>query len=368
MSKLKKADEKECCCGDHVGAARAGHIECLQRLQEKGGFLGLGGPDQERAGHARKAQAWEAAHAACGAGHGFVLTWLFDAGWPPAGDAVPQLYLRTAEDWSFSWDADLGLLDAGLVPSQYEYLLYRSAVQSPTPACLEALLDAGCKSPLLCTIAAEQGNEAYLELAARRGCPCGLWAMWAAARAGSRACLELAWRMWRQSEQVFKRQKGLTEKEEVLLAVEAAASHGHVDCLELLCNRFGEDYAADMEQSAVMFAAWTGQTESLRAIHRRGIVKQGSWEYSACCAARQGHLGCLEILLEKFPEFLLEPSARPSLEQALSGIGLSRALLYSAAEGRRMEALQFLHDAGCRWRGDEAWGAVGDPEVLSFCL
>eukprot|EP00884_Botryococcus_braunii_P016745 jgi/Botrbrau1/3754/Bobra.0363s0031.1 len=352
MSALKEA--YECGCRDHLHAAGAGHVQCLQRLEKVGLFLGLGDPGREEAGEARKTQAWEAAHAACGADRSVVLKWIFAGGWPPLGDAVPPWNKRTKQDWKFS-DADLGRPEDGLrlpnvVVSQYEYLLYRCAVRCHTPACLEVLLDAGCRSELLCVIAADAGNLERLQLATSRECPCGLWAMWAAARAGSHSCLQLAWDKWRQSEGALEQQGDV--KINILCIVHKAALQGHAKCLELLWEWFGAKYAVDFEQFAVAGAAHAGHIKCLQAMHRRGVLIEHSWKLAASAAASQGHLDCIEYLLEQFPEVS----------------GFKTDLLRSAAEGRCMDALKYLHEVGCPWSGEELREAAGDPEVLRFCL
>jgi hypothetical protein len=63
--------------------------------------------------------------------------------------------------------------------------LYRQAMRNPTSACLEALLEAGCRSVWICRLAAQEGKPAFLALAASWGCPCDAVALRIAARAGN---------------------------------------------------------------------------------------------------------------------------------------------------------------------------------------
>eukprot|EP00884_Botryococcus_braunii_P000405 jgi/Botrbrau1/10365/Bobra.146_2s0004.1 len=149
MSPSKAAEAVETCCLGHLEAAGAGHIHCLERLQQEGQFLGLGSPDRRTAGEARSAQAWEAADAACRANHSSTLKWIL-AVWRPSRRTPAKLWcLRSTEDWDFTRDAGFYCPAHVELPSQHEFLLYRSVIRSPTPACLEVLLDAGCRSPFL---------------------------------------------------------------------------------------------------------------------------------------------------------------------------------------------------------------------------
>ena len=63
--------------------------------------------------------------------------------------------------------------------------VYRQAVRNPMPACLEALLEARCRSVWICRLAAQEGKPAFLSLAASQGCPCDVVTLGIAAKAGN---------------------------------------------------------------------------------------------------------------------------------------------------------------------------------------
>jgi hypothetical protein len=75
-----------------------------------------------------------------------------------------------------------------------EINLCRFALQTSNTACLEALLDAGCRSEWMCPMAALEGREAHLALAAGRGCCCDGRTLYVAAGTGNLSMLRAAHR------------------------------------------------------------------------------------------------------------------------------------------------------------------------------
>eukprot|EP00884_Botryococcus_braunii_P010225 jgi/Botrbrau1/19203/Bobra.0077s0106.1 len=255
-------------CRDHVDAARAGHLHCLGDLCEKGLFLSLDSPDWATAGEARKSQAFEAAIAGCSSGHAGILAWIFSSGWPPDLQAMPFVL---------------------------EYKLYCCAVQQPTPSCLEALLDAGCRSAWISHIAAREGKADVLALAAKRGCPYNFPEVSdCAASSGDHAVLERVL----ASDHVMHYLAGWLFGGTLMGSLTSlAASNGHWECLELL--------------------------------KRAGCME---WSPAAQSAARSGRLQILQNLV----------CLDPSLVQKSN-------LLSHAAKGGSLACLDFLERAGCTW-------------------
>jgi hypothetical protein len=227
------------CCTDYIEAAQAGHVDCLSRLTEEGNFHPFvprrrnpeedpqaPQPEARKAGEARRAQPWWAALAACNAGHADVLAELLKEGWPSMAHSLYQCHeLEVAEDWGVITGGrlrpspeDLALVEKikehrndlredaplcracrcracgglstdhlGFLP---EVLLYLSAVRNPSSACLEVLLQAGCRSEVLCSAAIHVGRPDLLVLANDRGCPCILDDLPVAAEKGNLALLE----------------------------------------------------------------------------------------------------------------------------------------------------------------------------------
>jgi hypothetical protein len=179
----------EQCCRNPLAAASAGHLQCLQCLQEQQRFLGLDSPERGSAGELRKLQVWDAAVSACKAGQPGVLAWLFASGWPAVVDAHAPWHLRNVVKPDL-WDARkepyleviLGALegraDPELSPEMEvcrvylpELRLCRYAMLNPDPACLQALLNSGCRSEWICLMAALEGRADFWDLAAEHGCP-----------------------------------------------------------------------------------------------------------------------------------------------------------------------------------------------------
>eukprot|EP00884_Botryococcus_braunii_P021786 jgi/Botrbrau1/8291/Bobra.0251s0019.1 len=224
----------------------------------------------------------------------------------------------------FTWDTrdireqhqDFAKAFPGLIidsePFVLEYQLYCCAVQQPTPSCLEALLDAGCRSEWICSIAAREGKADFLALAAKRGCPCDFWVWEFAASTGKLAVLELL-----ASDSVMRSFAERARRCTWLYLPRVAASHGQWECLQIL--------------------------------QRAGCTR---WRDAAGNAARSGHLECLRNLVQLHPYLLQYISLR------------------DAAQGGSLACLDFLEQAGCKWEGDEAVSAAGSgsAEALRFCL
>eukprot|EP00884_Botryococcus_braunii_P005776 jgi/Botrbrau1/1519/Bobra.0107s0007.1 len=189
------------CCRDYLDAARAGHTQCLQGLSQAGSFLPLDSPDRASAGELRRLEVWQAAITTCRAGHRPTLSWLFASGWPSSIDAaltwqtrdtvdLHQLMERRSlveKDQLISQVCNWGESYSSCYTEKHFLLeldLYRYAMRNATPACLEALLEAGCRSVWICRLAALEGNAAFLALAANWGCPCDLIALQFAACSG----------------------------------------------------------------------------------------------------------------------------------------------------------------------------------------
>jgi hypothetical protein len=251
------------CCWDHVAAASAGHLHCLQRLQEQGQFLGLDSPERSSAGEVRKLQVWDAAHSACKAGHAGILSWLFASGWPAEIDAHIPWHLRDLvkpEHWD-AWNVPYLEGIRGISPMDKVFLpevqLCRYAMQNPEPNCLEALMTAGCRSIWLCDMAVLEGKEGYLIRAVLRGCRMSVRSWVLAARAGNLPILQHL--------------RGLAHtrrRHEILwfapTAARVAAEAGQKKCLKALLQ-------------------WNTRSLNLQKL--------------SVAAMRRGHLECLKVLL-----------------------------------------------------------------------
>eukprot|EP00884_Botryococcus_braunii_P007213 jgi/Botrbrau1/16493/Bobra.0142s0087.1 len=306
-------------CEDHVDAARAGHLHCLAQLCERGLFLPLDSPDWASAGEARKCQLFEAAIAGCSSGHADVLASLFSSGWSKLRGMFPghmQDLWEQPEDFEKAFP---GLMIRE--PFCLAYKLYCSVLQQSTPSCLEALLDAGCRSAWICRIAAREGKADFLALAAKRGCPCDSWVWEFAASTGKLAVLEL-------------------------LASDCA--------MRIIAYKVGVDHDGISDYACMMvrltgFAASHGQWECLQILERAGCTR---WRNAAESAARTGQFQCLRNLVQLHPDLL------------------QGSLLNDAALGGCLACLEFLEQAGCKWEGWEPFSAAcsGSAEALRFCL
>jgi hypothetical protein len=244
------------CCRDHLKGGQAGHVACLERLQEAGRFLPLDSPDRESAGEARRAQVWEAAIEACKAGHAHLLTWLFRSGWPRKADVfVPDDVPDVIADWNL-----LKSLNPEVPPPLAELALYSYAVTQPCPACLAALLDAGCRSEWLCTVAALKERQDSLSLSASRGCPVMTHTVIVAAHTGQLPLLEAAYHEAKRCNSPALLGSKLWE----VRAWEAAVK-GQAGCLEAILGWFGKEFWLDTVARA---AANEGHLECLRVAQR----------------------------------------------------------------------------------------------------
>eukprot|EP00884_Botryococcus_braunii_P008646 jgi/Botrbrau1/17783/Bobra.0127s0036.1 len=353
-------------CRDFKEAARAGHEHCLQRLGGLGEFLPLDSPDWAAAGEARKAQAWEAAAVACSADRAPLLKWLFRARWPPSSGAIAPWHMPDSfSHWHCLRTADGTAFEHFILKHEYE--LYYNAVRSSTIACLEALLEAGCRSPWLCAIAAAEGQEGHLRLAARAGCPCDIRVLDIGASSGRLAVLKAVYEEGPDS--LTSRRfvglnaaaltEGLYDDPVARLSVkrasmrltsiaEGAALKGRVECLEALLTWFGDN---TWLPSLVFKAASSGHLDCLQGFERWG-PRPIDWQAAARGAALGGHVECLKFALQK-------------------GARLEGIYLCDAAASRNLDMLRYLVEAGCTpWTGREAQAAAraGDSEVLAFCL
>eukprot|EP00884_Botryococcus_braunii_P011704 jgi/Botrbrau1/20534/Bobra.145_2s0083.1 len=304
-------------CRDHVDAARAGHLHCLGLLCEEEMFLPLNSPDWASAGEARKCQVFEAAIAGCGSGHANVLAWLFSSEWPSDFDAIFPVHTQDLWEQHEDYATAFPELETDTEPFCLEYKLYCCAVQQPMPSCLEALINAGCRSEWICRIAAREGKADFLVLAAQRGCPCDWWVWEFAASTGKHAVLELL------------------------------ASDNPT------CRILNEDC---MMKSAYKWlklpdvAASKGQWECLQILKRAGYTDVVA---AAASAARAGQLQILQNLVDQNPGLLRHNN-----------------LFSIAARGGSLACLEFLEQAGCMWEGDEAVAAASSEslEALRYCL
>eukprot|EP00884_Botryococcus_braunii_P006198 jgi/Botrbrau1/1557/Bobra.0107s0045.1 len=319
--------ERGCC--DHVAAAGAGHLNCLEELCQMGNFLPLGSPDWAAAGEARKFQVFEAALAACSNGQAHVLSWLFSSGWPSPIETVftwlvqdlwePPPDFASAFPWlQEDFEPCLLRVEGDVEPFWLEVRLCRCAVQQEKTCCLEALLDAGCRSKWICRVAAVEGKADFLALAARRGCPCDLWVWRYAASTGKHAVLEL-----------------LTDAE-----MRSIAKKGFIaDCLSHgRCRTWMEVLTGD--------AAVDGQWECLEILKRAGCT---DWSMAAISAAWGGQLEILQNLID------LDP-----------GVLQFRLLQVPIFECFNLDSLSFLAQAGCPWNSQEAVSpeSYRSPEAL----
>eukprot|EP00884_Botryococcus_braunii_P013828 jgi/Botrbrau1/22446/Bobra.0091s0048.1 len=336
------------CCWSHVDAAEAGHLQCLQGLAEAGRFLTLGSSERATAGEARKLQVWEAAYASCRADHPHVLSRFFASGWPSSIDAalpwhmgdLAELLDFTKEGWPYD-TLDFAkegrpddALDKDFLP---ELNLYRRAILNPTSACLEALLEAGCRSVWICRFAALEGKPSYLELAASRGCPCDVVALRIAAMAGDLPLLK-----------------------EVYSA--ASRPNGKLSCdVEKLSSGSVETIRAAAK--CAISEGHNGHVDCLQAPPRAGVLRL---DWVADCAAATAQLECLKYLLDLDPDLVKQPR----LESAASG---PKACDWKTDDGTSVACLEFLQRAGCQW-SDGFYAelmlisALERPQVLRYCL
>eukprot|EP00884_Botryococcus_braunii_P000241 jgi/Botrbrau1/10217/Bobra.0362s0007.1 len=313
------------CCWDHMEAARAGHATCLGRMAKEGQLL---------------------------------------AGWPAAIDAdSPWTLPHVWNDWEGKeriW-AILGDLPRNRAhadrPSFLELELLHTAVQCTAPTCLEALLDAGCRSPWICNLAVIERKESFLRLAADRGCPCEVRAVYFAARSGSLPILKVVYSLARVASGAALRGFSLKRDDGALTwllnrSAVAAAGGGHAECLEALLTWFGK-CGVDAKRHVCEAAASRCHLECLKVLQRAGCLFGGA---AAEKAARAGHYECLRYIM--------------SHAEGLTKTGL----LLAAAEGGSLECMKHLLECGVQWDHNlpwkEAWHAArgGHSPVLAYCL
>lgn len=212
----------------------------MERLAEVGAFLAFASPARQSAGEARQAQAWEAAALACSTNHPRLLNWLFSRGWPDSMDKTVLGYLKDNVPMRLMRSGAPGGPADGIL-LEHEYELYWNAVGNRRAACLEALIDKGCRSPWICAIAAAQGRKEHLRLAARGGCPCGWLALSAAAVSGHLPVLEAAFNDSAEYFDSWKNSASSRDRRDAInVLLNRVAEEGHADCLGFLLREFGE--------------------------------------------------------------------------------------------------------------------------------
>eukprot|EP00884_Botryococcus_braunii_P008397 jgi/Botrbrau1/17559/Bobra.0166s0007.1 len=343
-----KHKRKRCC--DAIEASEAGHVDCLRLSTDSGNFLPFGSPDRTLAGEARRDQAWQAVSAACRGNHPRALRWLLASGWPTETEELAVGHLQdTGSPWEGvrGWDYPRPIQTLPV----HELSLYRSAMQNRTSACLEVLLEAGCRSPWICAIAADEGKADFLALAAERGCPCPLWALPAAARSGNPGVVLALVEAWRSSTRAstFQRCHHENEHEWAKISIREAVHLGHAACLEALLHCFGKRWAVwgdPTVDSAVICAAEAGHVECLDIALRSGQTTSRCWRVAAI------HAACLDYLRPRYSELL------------------RRFALQVEARAGQIDMLKALHEQGYRWNGDEPCSAAksGSVEALEYCL
>jgi hypothetical protein len=230
-------------------ASKAGHLKCLERMKREGWLLTSNSEERKSAGEVRKAELWDAALVAGEAEQVDVLKWLFRDGWPASVDATSEFSLsglaRPLEPCNMEelYIPCMRYRDEWFLA---EVNLCRFALRSPNTACLEALLDAGCRSEWMCPMAVLEGGEAHLALAASRGCCCDARTLYVAARAGNLSMLRAAHRNATDA-------KGLFDDFFVVHdCIHAAVKGGSEDCLCALLDWFQRGrYLSTVDQALV---------------------------------------------------------------------------------------------------------------------
>eukprot|EP00884_Botryococcus_braunii_P006170 jgi/Botrbrau1/15554/Bobra.0273s0006.1 len=345
-------------CRDHVDAARAGHLHCLAQLRERGLYLALRSRNWVSAGEARKSQVFEAAIAGCSSGRADVLAWLFSPGW--ARNIAAIWRWDTHDLWEQHEDFAEAFpgLSIDNEPFVLEYKLYCCAVQQPTPSCLEALLDAGCRSVWICRIAAREGKADFLALAAKRGCPCDFWVWQDAASTGKLAVLALL-----ASDHAMRRifKKACIGARSWQRLIFLAASQGQWECLQIL-----ERVGCEDRRKAAESAAWSGQLQILQnLVEQDPQLLQDSYFFDA--AAQGGSLACLEFLEHAgcpwHENEVISAAESGSLEALHYCVQRSRDNLQSCDLGyvmmnaicaRSPECMQAVYDYGYQWSPAES--------------
>eukprot|EP00884_Botryococcus_braunii_P002729 jgi/Botrbrau1/12457/Bobra.0169s0005.1 len=224
-------------------------------------------------------------------------------------------------------------------------------MQNATSACLEVLLDSGCRSPWICAIAADEGKAAFPALAARPGCPCPLWAMPAAACSGNPAVVRNLHQAWMRCTAANPLQRcHFLDDAWVRTSVWKAADLRHASCLEALLHCFGSRQwlLRGLVETAVTCAARGGHVECLDVILRSGLPTFNAWSL----AADNIHRACLDYMRLRYSSLLRK-----------------YALQIEAGAGR-IDMLKALHEQGYAWNGYEPRSAAksGSVEALEYCL
>eukprot|EP00884_Botryococcus_braunii_P005788 jgi/Botrbrau1/1520/Bobra.0107s0008.1 len=232
--------------------------------------------------------------------------------------------------------------------------LYRYAMRNATPACLEALLEAGCRSVWICRLAALEGNAAFLALAANWGCPCDLIALQFAACSGDLLLLMAAHSAaLLQNGALFCSVGKLSDAEAgIRQAAYLAAREGHAACLGAFVGWFGKSAVSNYHAS---ISGARGHLNCLQTLQRAGCLDVGA---AADGAAKGVQLECLQYLLDLDPGLVHRPL-------------LTFAVRWRAAKSEaQMACLEFLHHRGCQWSADggEMVESAGSPEILRYCL
>eukprot|EP00884_Botryococcus_braunii_P018384 jgi/Botrbrau1/5229/Bobra.0172s0092.1 len=350
------------CCGDYLVAARAGHTQCLQSLAEAGRFLPLGNPNRAAAGEFRKLEFWQAAITTCRAGHRPTLSWLLASGWPSSID--PLLLWQTRDTVNLHHLMERGDLvekdslisDAckSEKPFLVELDLYRHAMRKATPECLEALLEAGCRSVWICRLAALEGNAACLALAAAWGCPCDLIALRFAAYSGDLTLLMAAYSAARLPNGELCAGVGKlseAQSKHISHAVQFAASKGHAACLVALVGWFEKSIVGLGLADTV---AVKGDLNSLQTLHRAGCLDVVKAVHGAALKAQ---LECLKYLLDLDPALVHQPFLAILL------------CLNEAKPETQVSSLECLLHHGFQWSADGHQISAADSQgVLRYCL
>eukprot|EP00884_Botryococcus_braunii_P022367 jgi/Botrbrau1/8814/Bobra.0335s0004.1 len=353
------------CCGGYMDAAEAGHLQCLQSLSEAGRFLPLGSPDRAAAGESRKLQIWDAAVASCSGDHPHMLSWLFESGWPSEFDAVLPWHMGDLlesrdllmEDWPVKVEKGWISIDTEYQELRNQFLpelnLYRLAMWNDTPACLEALLKAGCRSVWICRLAAEEEKADFLTLAASWGCPCDPTALWVAARSGNLPVLEAVHSAASLPNGFLSHGTAdLSDYATLCIeeAAEAATEIGNAACLAALLEWFGK-------AAATSGISLDGGLDCLHAVQRAGCL---DLKVAVKCAADAAQVESLKYLLDLDPNLVQEP------------LLLWTSKAFTEHAGPIIDCMEFLEEAGCQWSGDAeelSWAASsGWVELLQYCF
>lgn len=258
-------------------------MDCLEALSAAGRFLPLESPPAERegAGEARKLQAWEAALAACEAGQPVALAWILRSGWGSLIDINIPWHVR---DMVPQWEAKL--LEAARIVRRllrhsacqvHKFLpgiaLCHAVVTSPTAACLDVLLRAGCRSKWLCTLAAEEGREDCFWAAEKAGCPVTQDALTALAHQGNDRQLSLLCSCGYKIRPSRRKTNNSQAAEAYGLfpgAVRGAIEGGHVRSMEILltAHQLSRSDVHWLCVYAIEDAAELGRLDCLKAAHR----------------------------------------------------------------------------------------------------